>query len=123
MSGEEFNFGDDATSESKGSAFESGRMMVTVSKQSKPLETVSEGQQICSSSSQETAFRGSKMVVMLEGVLQVMASCPVRLTLFSGSIGENIYEDSSLSEFSRTGASGSQISERVAKRLKKKFDN
>ena len=94
------------------------------SKQSKPLETVSEGQQICSSSSQETAsFRGSKMVAMLEGVLQVMASCPVRLTLFSGSIGENIYEDSSLSEFSRTGASGSQISERVAKRLKKKFDN
>ena len=122
-SGEEFNFGDDATSESEGSAFESGRMTATVSKQSKPLETVSEGQQIRSSSSQETAFRGSKMVAMLEGVPRVVASRPVRLTPFSGSKGENIYEDSSPSEFSRTGASGSQSSERVAKRLKKKFDD
>lgn len=127
-SGEEFNFGHDVTSESEGSDFESGRMTATVSKHLKQLKNVPKGQQIHSSSSQETALAGSKMVRMLEGpqatVPRVATSRPVQLTLFKGSRGDTRHEDPPpASEVSRAGASGSQSSERVARRLKNKFDD
>ena len=127
-SGEEFNFGDVVTSESEESDFESGRMTATVFKDLKRLKTVSKGQQINSSSSQETALTESKSAIALEGpqmtAPRIMTSRPVRLTPFNGSKGDTAHDDPPpASQVSRTGASGSQSSERVAKRLKNKFDD
>lgn len=72
-SGEEFDFGDDDTSEGSQADFESGTM-VTVSKQSGRKETAPglRGQQVASSSSQEMMSERSKMPGMLEGAQTVV---------------------------------------------------
>ena len=134
-SGEEFDFGDDDTSESEGSQadFESGRMMATVSKQSGREETALQGQQIASSSSHEMVSGGSKMPRMLEGaqtkgaqtiVPQVATSRPVRLIPFHGSKDGTMHEDPPpTSGAGQAGASKGRSSEHATKRQKNKFDD
>jgi hypothetical protein len=129
-SGEEFDFGDGDTSESEGSDSESGRMMVTASKQSGQVKTALQGQQIPSSSSHMVS-EGSKkadMQPMFEkaqtAVPRVATSRPMRLIPLHGSEGNTIHEEPTLgSRAGQTGGSGSRRSERVAKRLEKKVDH
>ena len=128
-SGEEFNFGDGDTSESEGSDFDpGGRVMATVSKQSGQVETAFQGQQILSSSSHKMVSEGPKRAEKLKGaqtvVPRVVTSHPVQLIPLHGSKGDTMHEDPPPgSRAGRAGGSESQSSERVAKRLKKKFDD
>ena len=125
-SGEEFNFGEDDTSE--GSDFERERMMLTVPKQSGKVQNALQGQQIPLISGHEIMSEGPKMAEMIEGaqvvVPQVVTPHPVGLIPLHGFKGDTVHKDPPPgSRAGQTGGSESQSSERVAKRLKKKFDD